>query len=108
VTPQARRGGLVFLLAALGAASVVARQAPAAWPHFRGTPGLTGVASSALPLSLRLQWTYEAGARIESSAAIADGIAFVGTLDGNLLAVDLTTGRTRWTYQIEALEKGND
>ena len=49
-------------------------QAPqAAWPQFRGSPSLTGVSSAQLPPSLRVQWTYEAGDAIESSAAIVDG-----------------------------------
>ena len=38
---------------------------PPAWPQFRNTPALTGVASSALPASLRVLWTYETGQAVE-------------------------------------------
>ncbi len=56
----------IFLLAGmLGAADD--------WPQFRGNPQLTGVAAAALPATLKLLWTYEAGDVIESSAAIVSG-----------------------------------
>src|ERR1700692_830790 len=43
------------------------------WPQFRGNPSLTGIATSAVPKTLKLLWTFEAGDSIESSAAIVDG-----------------------------------
>jgi outer membrane protein assembly factor BamB len=69
-----------------------------AWPQFRGTPQLTGVSSAALPATLTLAWTYEAGEAIESSAAISGGVVYVGTQKSELLAVDLETGQLRWKY----------
>ena len=62
---------------------------PANWSQFRNTPTLTGVAASPLPPTLRLQWTYEAGSAIESSAAVVDGVAYVGTSGGALVAICL-------------------
>ena len=56
-------------------------RAAADWPQFRNTPTLTGVASSPLPATLRLLWTYDAGAAVESSAAIVDGVVYVGVVD---------------------------
>src|SRR5439155_23127830 len=80
-------------------ALTAAAQAPAAnWPQFRGNPRLTGVAIPALPDTLRLKWTYEAGESIESSAAIVDGAVYVGSAKGELLAIDLETGKLRWKY----------
>src|SRR5262249_15357636 len=67
------------------------------WPQFRGNPHMTGVASE-LPATLSLKWTYQAGETIESSAAIADGVVFVGAGDGDLLAIDLETGKLKWKY----------
>jgi outer membrane protein assembly factor BamB len=78
----------------------LARRADAAadsWPQFRGDPGLTGLARSALP-TLKVAWAHEAGDTIESSAAIADGAVFVGSSSGQLLALDLATGKRRWSY----------
>src|SRR5205807_3968037 len=54
------------------------------WPQFRGNHALTGVATSALPDTLKLLWTYEAGESIESSAAIVNGVVYVGSTNGNL------------------------
>src|SRR5678815_948833 len=70
---------------------------PGAWPQFRGSALLTGAASE-VPAAPSLKWTYEAGETIESSAAIADGVVYVGAGDGNLLAIDLASGKLRWKY----------
>jgi len=69
------------------------------WPSFRGNPQLTGVATDSLPENLELLWTFAAEDSIESTAAISDGVAYVGSLDGNLYAVDLQTGTQKWTYK---------
>src|SRR5262245_31956196 len=119
--PQAGvRRALVFLTllgaaaAQLGAQRAVAPRpavprsaapstAPAAapaneWRQFRGTPNLTGVAASAPPATLKVLWTHELGETIESSAAIASGVVYVGSGDGDLVALDFTTGAVKWKY----------
>src|SRR5258708_2365751 len=78
------------------AASVTAQD----WPQFRGNLALTGVSTSAVPDNLKLLWTYEAGDAIESSAAIANGVVYVGAGTGYLYAVDLATGKERWKYKV--------
>jgi outer membrane protein assembly factor BamB len=60
---------------------------------------LTGVTQSTVPASLKVAWTYEAGEPIESSAAIADGVVYVGTQSAELLALDLKTGKLLWKYK---------
>src|SRR5688572_13386709 len=72
--------------------------AASSWPQFRNTSTLNGVAPSPLPATLRLQWTYEAGSAVESSAAIVDGVAYVGTMAGKLVAIDAATGKLKWSY----------
>src|SRR5687767_6850473 len=69
-----------------------------AWPQFRGNPRLTGVATSTPPAQLKLLWKLEVGEAIDSSAAISDGVAYVGTFSGDLVAVDVATGKLRWKY----------
>ncbi len=77
------------------------------WPQFRGNPTLTGVATSSLPDTLKLLWTYDAAenekdkmdASIESSAAIVGGVVYVGSMSGYLLAIDLATGKEKWKYK---------
>jgi len=93
--------GLVAGIAALPHCLVAAFQASDSWPQFRNTPALTGVSHATLPASLRLVWTYDAGSAIESSAAIVDGVAYVGTMTGKLLAVDAGSGALKWSYQAD-------
>ena len=68
------------------------------WRQFRGNPRLTGVSASTPPATLKLLWTYDAGDVIDSSAAIADGVVYVGGGDGDLIALDLASGTLRWKY----------
>ena len=51
------------------------------WPMFRGNPQLTGVAGSSLPEKLRLRWRYELGDGTSSTAAIVDGVMYIGADD---------------------------
>ncbi len=75
--------------------------AGAEWAQFRGNPILTGVAKSAPAPNLKQVWEFEAGATIESSATIADGKVFVGVSSGDLLALDLATGKLLWRYRVK-------
>ena len=68
------------------------------WPQFRGSPRLTGIAPSTPPATLKLLWKYEAGESIDSSAAIVDDVVYVGAGTGDLVALDLATGKLRWKY----------
>jgi outer membrane protein assembly factor BamB len=68
------------------------------WPQFRGNPQLTGVSLSTLPETLKVVWTYEAGDAIESSAAIADGVVYLASQKGELVALNLQDGAVRWKY----------
>ena len=62
------------------------------WSQFRGTPGLTGHSSSQVPQELKVRWTYDCGDAIQSSAAILNGKVFVGSISGELSALDLESG----------------
>ena len=44
-------------------------------------------------------WTYEAGDAIESSAAIVDGVVYVGSQTGELHAVNLADGKAEVEVQ---------
>ena len=72
---------------------------PDGWSQFRGTAALTGVSAADIPEDLELLWTFDAGESIDSSAAIVDGTVYVGTYLGELIAVDLDTGKPKWRYQ---------
>jgi outer membrane protein assembly factor BamB len=87
-----------FILAWLVLAPLAAQTPAPAWSQFRGTARLSGVATAAPPATLAVKWTYDAGESVESSAAIADGVVYVGSTKGELLALDLETGKLRWKY----------
>jgi len=80
---------------------LLAQAPPDAWPQFRGDARLTGIAASTLSPTPKLLWTYQAGEIIESSAAIANGVVFVGSQPTDLVAVDLATGKLRWKYAVK-------
>jgi len=98
--PADARLRLEFAL--LGALTLLLLAAPAArgedWPSFRGDATLSGVSNETLPAKLQPVWTFEAEDAIESTAAIVDGIVYVGSLDGKLYALDLRTGKVRFRY----------
>src|SRR3989441_3200994 len=100
-SPRALRDGLKAVPCILLISVLVSAQTPTAanWSQFRGDARLTGIAAAALPDRLTLRWTYEAGDSIESSAAIVDGAVYVGSAKGELLAIDLETGKLRWKYE---------
>ena len=47
-----------------------------------------------------MAWQWEAGDAIESSAAIAAGTVYVGTRAGELVALDLASGKPVWRYKV--------
>ena len=71
------------------------------WAQFRGNERLTGVSESKVPSDLKLQWTFDAGESIESSAAIVGGSVFVGTQKGDLVSLSLEDGSVYWRYKID-------
>src|SRR6185436_12438649 len=90
---------LFFFLVWLLAVAPLGGQAPATeWRQFRGTPALTGASAGAAPGTLKLLWSYNVGGPIASSAAIAGGVVYVGGGDGDLVALDLASGKLRWKY----------
>ncbi|MEA3327721.1 MAG: PQQ-binding-like beta-propeller repeat protein [Chloroflexota bacterium] len=65
----------------------------------RGNLARMGVYQSPGPKSLPdVVWTFEASAAIYSSPAIYDGAVYFGSDDGNLYAVDITSGELLWAF----------
>ena len=83
------------VLVVLALTSVLALGADDNWPQFRGNPSLTGVSTSPVPKTLKLLWTFDAGDSIESSAAIENGVVYVGSQSSDLIAVSLAHDRPR-------------
>ena len=72
------------------------------WPLFRGDSFSSGVSQSGLPDSPELLWRYivKDGA-FESTAAIVDGMVYLGDLDGTFYALDLESGHKQWEFKTE-------
>ncbi len=89
----------IWLFGEPGAAFSQANDSVNEWPLFRGNPQLTGVSSASLPQNLEPLWTFQTGEGFESSAAIVDGIVYATSLDSNLYALDLGSGKLKWKYR---------
>ncbi len=50
----------------------------------------------------RLRWDFDAKSYVFSSAALAGGLAYVGSHNGRLYAIDARTGALAWEFQTEA------
>lgn len=75
------------------------------WPTFRFNAEQTGVAAAALPDKLAQRWTRKFGndlgsSVIESTAAIVDGVVYVGGFDDHLHALDLASGKPMWKHKL--------
>jgi outer membrane protein assembly factor BamB len=72
---------------------------------FRGGGGLTGEAEKIAPPPMNLRWTYrtdpEKHASFESAATIVGDTVYVADDRGTLHAIDLATGKNKWTYVSE-------
>jgi outer membrane protein assembly factor BamB len=92
-------------LAALSLAALAAScaQAPADDGHvamFRADPGHNGVyEAGGVPVLGGVKWKFETGGTVRSSPVLAGDLAYVGSSDGRLYALDRETGRERWSYQ---------
>ena len=87
----------VALGSAVAAALLVA-VAPiwADWPMYGHDEARSGVADGAGPSILEVQWAVELGGRVDSSPAVSDGVVYVGTTEGDVCAVDASTGAIIW------------
>src|SRR5450631_620686 len=66
---------------------------------FRGNLQHTGVYDSP-PISqfTKTKWKFHTNGAVISSPAIANGVAYVGSTDGNLYAIDLESGTEKWKF----------
>ena len=64
---------------------------------FRGNLAHTGVYNAAgVPKFSQIKWKFHTDGQVISSPAVANGMVFVGSTDGNLYAVDLESGTQKW------------
>jgi len=71
------------------------------WYMYRGGQKLQGLAEGRLRERLSLVWRYKTGGPVSSSAAIVSARTYIGSDDGKLYALDLSSGELIWTFQAD-------
>ncbi len=70
-------------------------------PMFRGAPAHAGVLSGpVLEGSPYRSWRYDTGEDLRSTPAISGAVAYFGTRDGYLVALDLLTRKQKWAFDL--------
>src|ERR1700692_1002282 len=69
------------------------------WPFFRGNAAQTGVTAEKLPDKLEIRWKTKLPRGIGSTAAIVDGVAYVGCYDEQPYSFDLAHRKEKWKFQ---------
>ena len=49
-----------------------------------------------------LKWTFSTGGPVHSSPAVVDGVVYFGSRDGNIYALDASTGEQLWAYKTDS------
>ena len=89
----------VLILAMVMVAGVVsANSENDDWPMFHHDLSLTGYTMYDGPDTSDIAWSLDTEEEIRSSPAIVDGVLYVGTLAGNLIAANVESGSIVWTY----------
>jgi len=69
------------------------------WPMFRHNINHTGYTPDLGPTVGSVIWTYETGDVIAmSSPSVVGGVVYIGSKDGNVYALNATTGAKIWNY----------
>ncbi|MFC1949888.1 PQQ-binding-like beta-propeller repeat protein [Chloroflexota bacterium] len=73
---------------------------PGEWTMFRYDLGRSGSAESTgiVPQGTQ-KWVFSTDGGVHSSAAVVDGILYIGSRDRNFYALDADTGAKKWEYQ---------
>jgi eukaryotic-like serine/threonine-protein kinase len=72
---------------------------------FRGDLKHTGVYGAPGVSKLNgVKWKFHTGGRVISSPAVVNGVAYVGSTDGNLYAIDAGAGALKWKFETKNWE----
>jgi eukaryotic-like serine/threonine-protein kinase len=67
---------------------------------FHGNLAHTGVYDSPGPKQFTaVKWTFKAGGPIVTSPTLADGLIYIGAMDGHLYSIDQETGKEKWNFK---------
>jgi len=68
------------------------------WPMFHHDLNHLRYSTSKAPNTNNTIWRYTTCYEVDSSPAVADGKVYVGSWDGNVYALDASTGKPVWNY----------
>jgi len=74
------------------------------WSQFRFNPDHSGfnpyenVLNSSSVGGMQIKWSYTTGGSVESSPAVVNGVAYVGSEDRHVYALNADTGTLLWSY----------
>ena len=60
-----------------------------------------------LAMDGKLKWKLNTENSVEAPALIVDDLAYIGNLQGKLFAIELSTGRVKWTYTADNMIMGS-
>jgi outer membrane protein assembly factor BamB len=72
------------------------------WPMFRHDPQRSGYSTSTAPNTNEVKWFYNTTIEIDSAPAVANGRVIVGVSNGDVLALNSTTGEKLWSFETGA------
>jgi len=87
---------LVVLFSAILPAFILAQDSP----MFRGNAQHSGVYSAGGVSTFNsVKWKFHTAGRVISSPAVVGGVAYVGSTDCNLYAIDMQAGAQKWKFE---------
>ncbi len=66
------------------------------WPMYGGSPARCGLELK-IGLPVKYAWKFNTGGKVKSSPVIAGGMVYAGSDSGELFALDLSTGKKKWS-----------
>jgi len=88
--------GLLFMILLLCLVSLPLVSAD--WPMYHSDTSHSGVGAGNSTIVPALLWRHGAGNQIWSSPAVAGDVVYIGSSDGNVYALNGSTGSMVWTY----------
>jgi eukaryotic-like serine/threonine-protein kinase len=79
---------------------VNAQQSKGDWPMFRSNPSHNGAETGNAALTPTLLWNFTTGSAVYSSPAVVNGVVYIGSMDGNVYALNAENGNRIWNHPI--------
>jgi len=74
------------------------------WPMYGGCPARCGLEVN-ISMPIKEAWKSQTGGKVKSSPVISGGMVYVGSDSGKLFALELKTGKEKWSVEITPPEE---